>query len=75
MTWVDASSDESGFEVYRREGAGPWTWIATVASGATRFADFGLRPSTPYAYRVRARNDRGASDWSNEATVTTLAGP
>jgi hypothetical protein len=73
LTWSDGSQDETGFELYRRDGSGLWTWIATVGAGVTRFADFNLRPATTYAYRVRARNDRGVSPWSNEAFVTTLA--
>jgi hypothetical protein len=75
LFWTDGSSDETGFEIYRREGTGLWTWIATLASGVPRFADLSVRPLTTYTYRVRARNDRGVSDWSNEATVTTLPGP
>jgi large repetitive protein len=75
LSWTDGSSDDTGFEIYRREGVGLWTWIATIASGSPRFADLNVHPSTTYTYRVRARNDRGVSDWSNEATVTTLSGP
>jgi manganese oxidase len=75
VSWSDGSSDETSFEVYRRDAAGDWRWVATLAAGATRFADFGLRPGTIYAYRVRARNDLGVSAWSNEAVVTTLPGP
>ena len=49
--------------------------IALVAANVTRFSDFGVAPNTSYTYRVRAVNDGGSSDWSNEAGVTTLAGP
>jgi hypothetical protein len=73
LSWTDGSLDETGFELYRRDGAGLWTWIATVGAGTNRYADFGLRPGTTYSYRVRARNDLGVSPWSNEAVVTMLA--
>jgi hypothetical protein len=75
LAWTDASADETGFEIQRRTGAGEWSRIALVGENVNRFSDFGVRPGTAYAYRVRAQNDAGASDWSNEAGGTTLGGP
>jgi hypothetical protein len=74
LTWVDGSGDETGFEIQRRTGNGDWVRIALVAGGITRFSDFGVVPNTTYTYRVRALNDSGASEWSNEAAVRTLPG-
>jgi hypothetical protein len=75
LTWSDNSADEAEFEIERRIGTGDWARIARVATDSTRFSDFGVRPGTTYAYRVRALNEAGASAWSNEASVTTLPGP
>jgi titin len=40
-----------------------------------RTADRRVSLSTTYSYRVRAINNAGASDWSNEAALTTPARP
>jgi hypothetical protein len=74
LSWTDTSGDETMFEIQRRAGDGDWARIALVASGVTRFSDYGVLPNATYAYRVRALNDSGASDWSNVAGVTTLPG-
>jgi hypothetical protein len=73
LAWTDNSSDETGFEVQRQGGGSDWARLAIVGAGIARFSDFGVRPSTAYIYRVRAMSDRSVSDWSNEASVTTLA--
>jgi hypothetical protein len=73
LAWTDNSADESGFEIERRGGGRDWTRIAVVGAGITRFSDFGVAPATAYTYRVRALNDVGASEASNEASGTTLA--
>ena len=54
LTWVDRSSNETGFVVERwRAGVG-WRTVGTVAANVTRFRDAGLRPGATYSYRVRA---------------------
>jgi hypothetical protein len=72
LSWVDTSSDETGFEIQRRTVAGDWVSVAQVAANSTRFTDYGVSPGTTYTYRVRAQNAQGPSAWSNEASVTTL---
>jgi hypothetical protein len=75
LTWLDNSSDETGFEIQRRAGAGEWMRIALVAPNVTRFGDLGVTPGVIYTYRVRAMNESGDSAWSNEAAVTTPGRP
>ena len=70
VAWFDGSSNETRFEIERREG-GPWTMAGSVAANTTHFADGGLAAETPYDYRVRACNPEGCSSWSGEATATT----
>jgi hypothetical protein len=72
LSWLDASGDETGFEIQRRGGAGDWVWIALAAANTTRFSDYTVSPGTTYSYRVRATRDALASAWSNEASVTTV---
>lgn len=63
VTWVDASSDETGFQVQIRTadvGAGPGAWADAVgdtnptAAGVQTFAGTGATATTLYDVRVRA---------------------
>jgi probable HAF family extracellular repeat protein len=75
LTWRDNSNDETGFEIQRRlrESTG-YTTVARLPANMTTFTDKVLSPKTAYTYRVRAVDTPGqrVSDWSNEASVTTL---
>ncbi|HQR34575.1 MAG TPA: PKD domain-containing protein [Blastocatellia bacterium] len=73
LTWLDGSSDESGFKIDRSTDNATWTQIATVGANITSFSNTGLNPSTSYYYRVRAYNGDGNSAYTNTATATTLA--
>ena len=73
LTWTDRSGDETGFKIERRIGGGRFVQIATVGANVTTYADRGLEPGTTYSYRVRAYNDFGNSDYTNEAVATTLS--
>jgi hypothetical protein len=71
LTWLDNSSNESGFKVERSASGGPWAQVATPAANANSYADSGLVSSTAYSYRVRAFNTAGDSAFSNTASATT----
>ena len=70
LSWRDNSDSEKGFEIQRRRSGGSFTTIATVSAKTTSYSDTTLSCGT-YYYRVRAYNDAGYSDWSNEAYGTT----
>lgn len=58
--------------IERKSGVnGTYVEIGT-ASGSV-FNDGSLQPTTQYLYRIRTPNFAGYSDYSNEASVTTLA--
>ncbi|MBI4833338.1 MAG: fibronectin type III domain-containing protein [Planctomycetes bacterium] len=73
ISWQDNSDNEQGFYVERKIGeSGTYTQIIGVNSDITTYSDTGLSDGTLYYYRVRAYNQAGNSDYSNEASATTL---
>jgi predicted phage tail protein len=71
LEWTDRATNEQGFRIERKIGAGRWVPIATVQANTTQFANVGLTPNTRYRYRVRAFNPAGASAWTTSAAVRT----
>jgi hypothetical protein len=74
LTWIDNSSNESGFRVYRRQQIGKgkkwgsWTRLSTTAAGATSYSDLNVA-SGSYQYYVTAYNSSGESAPSNTVGV------
>jgi pimeloyl-ACP methyl ester carboxylesterase len=75
LAWTDNSDNETAFSIERKTGNGSFAQIATVAADVTAYASAGLRANTAYTYRVRAKNAGGSSDYTNEASATTLPNP
>jgi hypothetical protein len=75
VTWTDNSTNETGFIVQRRVGAGTWQQVATTTAGATSYTDTSVTAATSYGYRIIATNAVGPAAASNEALVTTPANP
>jgi hypothetical protein len=72
LSWTDASSNETGFTIYRRTGSsGSFAQVGTVGAGVTSFASTGLANNTTYYFQVVATNATGASGPSNTASATT----
>ncbi|HKV11549.1 MAG TPA: fibronectin type III domain-containing protein, partial [Thermoanaerobaculia bacterium] len=72
LTWVDASNNETGFEIDQRVG-NSYQKVASVVTNVTTARIAGLTPKTSYTFRVRAVNAAGSSAPSNAAKTTTLA--
>ncbi len=76
VTWTDASDNETGFTVERKQGAGgTFASIGSWGVNTTAISDTGLSPNTTYFYRVQACNAVGCSAHSNEANSTTWGVP
>lgn len=71
LSWTDNSYDESGFKIERKKDEETFTEIDTANANVTSYSDTELSSDTTYYYRVRAYNDAGNSDYSNEAHATT----
>ena len=83
LTWSDASSNENGFEVWRRRQTGTatysaWTMAPITPANATSLMDQGLFPSSTYQYKIRAVGNAGRSAYtpsaSNQYLVVVTAG-
>ena len=71
LSWTDNSNTETGFEIERSDDGGTtWTSVTTEAANAVTYSDAGLGSTTTYAYRVRAVNSFGSSEWVGGAGVT-----
>ena len=81
VSWVDNSSNETGFEVHRSSTgpSGAFTLLATTGASATSYSNGGLSGSSQYCYEVRALratgNKKTHSAFSNVACATTFAPP
>jgi hypothetical protein len=79
VTWIDASTNETGFEVRRetwnakRKVWGSATTVGTVPTGLTSLDD--MSGNGTYRYSVRAVNSGGASALAGPAAVTVTGGP
>ncbi|MEI7557126.1 C1 family peptidase [Candidatus Chlorohelix sp.] len=72
LTWVDNSSEEVGFEIWRKIGSGgSWSIISSPSANATSYTDLAAVPSMLIYYKIRAYNNQGYSDYSNESSTTT----
>lgn len=74
LAWNGNADSKSGYRIERRSGTvGAFAEVATAGPAATAYEDTGLLDNTLYTYRTRAYSDAGESDYSNEASASTLA--
>lgn len=75
LLWDDASSNEAGFELWRKdEGGGTYRRIKTLPANTISTTDGGLSAFVVYYYKIRAYNNSGYSDFSNEVSTSNIAG-
>ena len=76
LSWTDVSTNETGYRIERKTGAGVFTQIAQVGTNFSTFNDSTIAQSTTYTYRVYAYNNAGNSaQYSNEYQITTNSVP
>lgn len=78
LNWIDASTNETSFVVWRSVNAGAYSLVATITrtaaqsvatGGAVTFVNSGLTTGSTYTYYVRAVNAVGKSATSNAVTL------
>jgi hypothetical protein len=85
VNWANSSTNEGGFEIWRRKKTGTstytkWALAKLTAPNATSLSDVGLDPGSTYQYKVRAVSSTGRSNYtpassSQYLTITTSADP
>lgn len=69
LSWLDTTSDETGFQIERRVANGAWTLIQTAAAGSMTFTDTSTLAGVIYEYRIRAVTAAGGSSWATVPSV------
>lgn len=77
VTWIDNSTNESGFEIWRRRkisnGAFEDWRLAGIAGDTTIFVDSHLAPSSFYEYQIRAISETARSVYFPQATEIPIS--
>lgn len=72
LTWVDNSTDETGFKIERSlNGTTGWSQVGSNSANLTSFTSISLTPQQSYYYRVYAVNTGGNSGYSNVYGINT----
>jgi hypothetical protein len=76
LSWTDASSNERGFEIWRRQAVGTtyskWEMRVITNPNVTFFTDSRLEPSTKYHYKIRAVSSSARSNYTPAASNAYL---
>lgn len=73
LGWKDNSGNERFFIIERKEGEnGLWRRVGIAGKNNVSFIDRSARPGKNYFYRVCARNEFGASEYSNVSPFNNI---
>jgi hypothetical protein len=76
LSWVDASSSETGFEIQQSLDGSSWSAVTTTAANATSYSRTGLNHGTRYYFQIRAKGATSDSTWAAAVNATTtIAAP
>jgi len=72
ISWTDTNEQGALTDIeFARSSVGPWTWIATVQPSENSFVWTSANYGTVYWFRIRARNNRGPSAWTDPFQIAT----
>ena len=71
LTWADNSSDEAGFEIWKRINNGSWLKLGAVGRNICNYTDRNLVSDNQYSYKVRSyiSPDTLVSSFTDEVRV------
>ena len=69
LTWTDNSSNETEFQIERKDPGGQFVKAYTVTFDLTQYHDAQVTSGMTYAYRVRAMAGAEPSGYSNEMSI------
>ncbi|MDP2650144.1 MAG: peptidoglycan-binding protein, partial [bacterium] len=73
LTWIDASSNENRFDIFKRSSGGTWYYVSSPAANVQSWT-INNEPLGTYEYYVVACNSAGCSASSNTASATISSG-
>ena len=68
LNWVDSSSDETGFKVYRKQGSNEYSLVSTQTT--TSYVDSDTSEGVTYSYYISSFNENGDSKKSKIVSAT-----
>ncbi len=71
INWIDNSLTEEGVVVERSDNGGAYSQIASLASDTISYTDDSVSVDNDYAYRIKAYNHWGDSQYSEILAVST----
>ncbi len=76
LGWMDNSSTEKRFEIFRATSVGgSYVAVGTAPVNATSFTDSALKATTTYHYKLRSVSDSAESVFTSVVSATTPAMP
>lgn len=72
LSWIDKSTNETGFSIERKTGTGSYVLLGTVDENVTSFEDNTVSSDYTYTYRVWANSYFGNSTASSNEVAITL---
>ena len=71
LAWSDNSTNEAGFEVWRKVDDGDWTLVGATNENVSTWLDGYIPIGSTLSYRVLAWNQFGQSEFTNIVSVGT----
>lgn len=72
LSWKNNSTNETAIVLERKISGGSYGQVKSLDPGTSSYNDTGLNAGTDYWYRVKAINDFGSSNYSDELKASTL---